>query len=134
MSAIVQGKLKATATRVLVTDMEFGEQKTDSGIIIANDDGKTRGIYPRWAKVTDIGVDVDCEYKVGDWVCVEHGRWTRTVKADDGDGAKDYRMIDADAVILYSSEKQSGVSLGNEYADGEHATVDPSDFENIRLG
>lgn len=133
MSAIIQGDLKATSSRILVTDMEFGEQKTDSGIVIASDDGKTRGIYPRWAKVSDIGSDVDCEFKAGDWICIEHGRWTRAVKANGTDGVKDYRMVDADAVIMFSHEKPKSLNIGAEYADGEHATIDPSDFENYQL-
>ena len=50
-----KGKPRAIGNRVLVTDMNFGEQKTQSGLIIASDDGKTRGIYPRWGKVYSKG-------------------------------------------------------------------------------
>ena len=47
----IKGTPRAFGNNVLVTDMHFGEQVTEGGIIIADDDGKTRGIYPRWAKV-----------------------------------------------------------------------------------
>ena len=47
----IKGDLRPVKNRVLVTDMFFGEQKTKGGIIISDDDGQTRGIYPRWGKV-----------------------------------------------------------------------------------
>ena len=42
----MQGSLTAIGNRVLVSHMDFGEQKTAGGLIISSDDGKTRGIYP----------------------------------------------------------------------------------------
>lgn len=108
--------IKALADRIVVTDMHFGEQKTESGLVIANDDGKTRGIHPRWARVHDIGKSVECEFSVGDWILIEHGRWTRSF--DEG-----YRMVDADCILAFSQEKPSGLQLGNEYGDGEAVTV-----------
>ena len=80
----IQGDLTPVKNRVLVRDMYFGEQKTASGLIINNDDGTTRGIYPRWGKVYAIGPTNEDEYKVGDWVLVEHGRWTRGVNMHNG--------------------------------------------------
>ncbi len=38
-------RLGLLVDQVLVTDMQFGEQKTSGGIILGDDDGKTRGIY-----------------------------------------------------------------------------------------
>ena len=43
--------LRPIHDRVLVTEMEFGEQKTSGGIIMPGDDGIARGIHPRWGKV-----------------------------------------------------------------------------------
>ena len=43
--------IKAVGNRVIVSDMEFGEQVTKGGIILRSDDGTTRGIYPRWGRV-----------------------------------------------------------------------------------
>ena len=51
----IKGNLRAIGKRVLVTDMHFGEQVTRGGIIIAGDDGKQRGIDPRWARVYSKG-------------------------------------------------------------------------------
>lgn len=108
--------IRALSDRIVVTDMYFGEQKTQSGLVISNDDGKTRGIHPRWARVHDIGESVNCGFTVGDWILIEHGRWTRKFEGD-------YRMVDADCVLAYSHERPSGLQLGNEYGDGESVSV-----------
>lgn len=122
-------KLRAVGNRVLVKDMHFGEQKTASGLIINNDDGKTRGIYPRWGKVYNKGPDNNDDYKVGDWILVEHGRWTRGIKIETPeDGKIEVRMVEAESVLAYSDEKPSDVYIGAEYSDGQAATIDPSSF------
>jgi co-chaperonin GroES (HSP10) len=126
---MIQGNVTAIGDRVLVTDMYFGEQTTSGGIIIANDDGKTRGIYPRWAKVYDKGPENKDEYNVGDWILIEHGRWTRAMKVQsNGDDAIEIRMVDASNILATSDKRPEGAVIGKEYADGEHATVNPQDF------
>ena len=126
---MIQGNVTAIGDRVLVTDMYFGEQTTSGGIIIANDDGKTRGIYPRWARVYDKGPENKDEYNVGDWILIEHGRWTRAIKVkSDGNDEIEIRMVDADNILAMSDKRPEGAVIGAEYADGEHATVNPQDF------
>ena len=124
----LNGTLRPIGNRVIVSDMYFGEQKTASGLIIRNDDGETRGIYPRWGRVHSKGPDNQDDYAVGEWVLVEHGRWTRGIKIDEGNGEVELRMVEAESILAYSNEKPEGVQIGGEYADGEHATVDPSAF------
>jgi co-chaperonin GroES (HSP10) len=125
----IQAKeIRAIGNRVLVTNMHFGEQKTASGLIIGNDDGKTRGIYPRWAKVYSKGPDNKDEYDVGQWILIEHGRWTRSIKLDVKGEEIEIRMVESESVLAYSDEKPNSISIGAEYADGEHATIDPSSF------
>ena len=124
----IKGTPSAIGNRVLVTDMHFGEQKTASGLIIANDDGKTRGIYPRWARVYSKGPKNNDPYTVGQWVLIEHGRWTRSFKVDTDQGEVEIRMAEAESILGYSDEKPDDVVIGAEYGDGEHATVDPSAF------
>ena len=128
---IIKGNPKAVGNRVLITDMYFGEQKTASGLIINNDDGQTRGIYPRWGKVFNKGPKNNDEYNIGDWVLVEHGRWTRSVKIlTDNNGEVEIRMVEAESILAMSEEKPDDVQLGAEYADGEQATIDPGSFIN----
>lgn len=122
----VKGSVRAINNRVLVSHMHFGEQTTKSGLIIKTDDGTTRGIYPRWGKVYDKGPRNDDPYKIGDWVLVEHGRWTRGVELDD----ITIRMVEAESILAYSETKPEDVQIGAEYKDGEHATIDPSSFVN----
>ena len=122
----VKGSIRAINNRVLVSHMHFGEQTTKSGLIIKTDDGTTRGIYPRWGKVYDKGPLNNDDYKVGHWVLVEHGRWTRGVELND----ITIRMVEAESILAYSETKPEDVQIGAEYKDGEHATVDPSSFVN----
>jgi len=82
---VVKGKLIPIRDNVLVTDMNFAEQKTAGGIIVRSDDGKNEGIRPRWCKVWAVGPEQH-EVVVGEWILVEHGRWTRGVTVQDENG------------------------------------------------
>jgi hypothetical protein len=44
------------------------------------------------------------EIQVGQWVCVEHGRWTRGVKIEDLTGEHTIRRVDNDAIMMVSDE------------------------------
>lgn len=132
INTIKAKSIRAVGNRVLVTDMYFGEQKTASGLIISNDDGKTRGIYPRWAKVYAKGPDNKDEFEVGHWILIEHGRWTRGMKIDDGEGEKEIRMVEAESILAYADEKPNDIYIGQEYSNGDSATIRPEDFVNSR--
>lgn len=103
----VTGRIKPLHDKVFVSDMEFGTQKTSSGIYIPSLNGKADGIVPRWGKVWAIGSEQK-EVNIGDWVLVEHGRWTRTVEVEQEDGsALEVRMVDNDAIMMISDEPPS---------------------------
>jgi len=91
-------KLRAILNHVLVTDMEFGEIKTKGGIVLRSDNAKTHGIHPRWGKVYAIGPD-QTDVNIGQWILVEHGRWTRKIKICDEHGEKEVQRVDVDAII-----------------------------------
>ena len=93
MSKVI-GKIRPIRDRVIVSDMHFGEQRSSGGIVILGDDGKDRGIYPRWGKVYAVGPEHKEEFNVGDWVLIEHGRWTRGVLLYDVDSEKKIRIVD----------------------------------------
>ena len=124
----IEGNLRAVGNRVLVTDMHFGEQTTKGGLIIKDDNGSTRGIYPRWGKVYAKGPDNVDEYEVGQWVLIEHGRWTRGILLKNNGIEKEVRMVETESILAMSEEKPEGLQIGSEHADGEHATIDPSSF------
>lgn len=126
----VKGTPRAFGKTVLVTDMHFGEQISKGGIIIADDDGTTRGIYPRWAKVYDKGPDNKDEFNIGDWILITHGRWTRSVAVETPKGNLEIRKVELESILATSKTKPAGLQIGAEYSDGEHASVDPSAFIN----
>ena len=90
--------------RVLVSDMHFGETKTKGGIILVDDDGSESGIHPRWAKVYAVGKDQD-DVKVGEWVMVAHGRWSRALKVKKEGEELEVRMIDENDILLTSDDE-----------------------------
>ena len=96
-------KLRPIADGVIVIDMNFGEQKTQSGLIIQSDNGKTHGIHPRWAQVYAVGNEQQ-DVKVGQWILIEHGRWTRGIKIEDDEGEKIIRRVDTKCMMMVSDE------------------------------
>jgi co-chaperonin GroES (HSP10) len=107
----VEGKIRAIRDHVLITDMEFDEVKTESGIVLPSQDGKDTGIRPRWGKVYAIGPEQK-DVQVGEWIYVEHGRWTRGIKVKDESGEElVIRRVDTDNILLQSDEKPSDIYM-----------------------
>lgn len=115
INTIKAKSIRAVTDRVIVRDMYFGEQTTAGGIVIGNDNGTTRGVYPRWAKVYAKGPLNKDEYDVGDWILIEHGRWTRGLKIELDGEEVELRMVEAESVLCMSKEKPDDVMLGEEY-------------------
>jgi hypothetical protein len=93
--------LRALNSHVLVTDMYFGQRKLGSGIILGNDDGTSEGIRPRWARVFAIGPEQH-DVKVGQWILVAHGRWTRANDIEVEGEKKSLRRVDQNDILLIS--------------------------------
>ena len=108
--SVVKGKLRPLRNTVLVSDMSFEEQTTTSGIVIQSDDGKSHGVKPRWARVWSIGPEQN-EVKLGEWIYIEHGRWTRGIKVEEDGKEIVIRRVDTDAVLLQSDEKPNDVYI-----------------------
>jgi len=96
-------KIKAIKDDVLITDMDFGEITTKSGIVLRSDDGKHHGIKPRWGRVYKIGPEQKT-VNIGQWILVEHGRWTRKIKINDGDKELEIQKVDNDSIIAVSDD------------------------------
>ena len=90
--------------RVLVSDMHFGETKTTGGIILTDDDGTESGIHPRWAKVYAVGKEQD-DVRVGQWLLIAHGRWSRALKVKKDGVELEVRMIDENDILLVSDDE-----------------------------
>ena len=120
-------KIRALHDDVLVQDMDFGEQTTAGGIIVKSDDGKVHGIKPRWGQVYKVGPN-QTDVHPGQWILIEHGRWTRKIKIDDGDGAKEIQKVEVKSILAVADEKPNDFYLGTEYGHGASATIRPEDF------
>jgi hypothetical protein len=81
--------------------MEFKGRQLNSGVILLNDNGTTAGIRPRWARVYAVGPEQH-DVKVGDWICVAHGRWTRGLDIEDEHGEKTIRRVDPGDIMMIS--------------------------------
>jgi co-chaperonin GroES (HSP10) len=102
-------QIKPILDHVLVSDMNFGEETTESGLILRSDDGKREGVKPRWCRVWAVGPDQK-DVGVGDWIFVEHARWTRGFDYEDSDGKIiDLRMVDNAGIIAVSDQKPADV-------------------------
>ena len=101
--------IQALPNKVLVHNMERGERKTSSGIIIRNDENSSEGVRNRWCQVFSVGEGVD-DIKEGEWILVEHGRWSRGIKVDN----KTLYLVDyPNGVLLASESKPQSDSFGN---------------------
>ena len=93
--------LTACKGKVLVTNLDTGEQKTAGGIILKNDNGKLSGVHSRWAKVYSVGEDIT-DIKPGEWILVAHGRWSRTINVD----GVSLNLVDYPNGVLCSSDER----------------------------
>ena len=119
--------IKALSKDVLVIDMDMGEQKTAGGLVIQSDDGKAHGVKPRWAEVYRVGSEIDF-VKEGQWVLIEHGRWTRKIKIDDGEGEKEFQKVETKSIIAVADQKPNDFYIGKEFSNGSSMDIKPEDF------
>jgi co-chaperonin GroES (HSP10) len=107
------GTFKPLRDGILVNNMEFGEQRTEGGIIILSDDGKSGGIHPRWGKVIAIGPEQQ-DVSVGQYVLVAHGRWSRGFKLN----GETVRTVDPNDVLGIQDQEPASIYK----ASGGHQT------------
>jgi co-chaperonin GroES (HSP10) len=96
-------KLIPLGDNVIVSDMKFDERISNGGIVLLNDDMKSAGIRPRWARVYAIGPDQK-DISVGQYILISHGRWTRGIKIEDEEGEKTIRKVDNKDVLMVSDD------------------------------
>jgi len=125
----VTGKIIPIRDNVLVTDMNFDQRISKGGIVLPSDDGKSEGVRHRWCRVWAIGPEQQ-DVKVGEWILVEHGRWTRgvTVELEDGTDIT-MRRIDLKGILMVTDENPGDNTFG-VHSKVEHQTFDPSTFSS----
>jgi co-chaperonin GroES (HSP10) len=108
----ITGTLNPLKDKVFVTDINFDEEVTTAGIVLKSDNGKGEGVKPRWGRVWAIGPEQK-DVKVGEWILMEHARWTREFQheAEDGTITK-LHMADLNAIMLVADEKPHSVQRG----------------------
>jgi hypothetical protein len=90
---------------IFCTHLEGRIQKTKGGIIIPDDNMKAHGIKARWCRVWRVGPDVTAVVP-GQWVYVEHGRWTNRIELQLPEGQVDTWKIDPAAILLVSDDEE----------------------------
>lgn len=105
--------LKPLHDSIIVSDMEFDERLSNGGIVLLNDDMKSSGIRPRWGKVYAVGPEQK-EIKIGQYILISHGRWTRGVKIEDSEGEKTIRKVDNNDILLVSDEPVNDYTMSDK--------------------
>ena len=118
-------QLKPLHDSVIVSDMTFDERLTTGGIVLLSDNGKSTGIRPRWGRVYAVGPDQK-DIRVGTWVCVEHGRWTRGIEIEDENGKQTLRRVDPKDVMMESNEKPADVT----FSQAIHVEAKPTHMQH----
>lgn len=112
---IPRDKFKPIGSHIIVSDMKFEHRITHGGIVLLNDDMKSAGIRPRWAQIYAIGSEYDGdELKVGDWILISHGRWTRGIDIEDESGKRTLRRVDPNDILLISDEPVNDLTMSDK--------------------
>ena len=82
----------------------FGEQVSAGGVIYQEKDGTSEAIRPRWFEVTHVGPE-QVDVKVGQYVLVDQGRWTRGIDFYHTMRKEDFvYRLDTDALLVISDD------------------------------
>tara|TARA_R110000803_G_scaffold45897_1_gene96431 strand:- start:793 stop:1218 length:426 start_codon:yes stop_codon:yes gene_type:complete len=103
---------------IIANEMTFSSRQLNSGVILLADDGKTDGIRPRWCQVYAVGPK-QTDVKVGQWILVEHGRWTRGVHVEIEGEKLTLRRIDGSAAMMVSDEYPDNMETISQAVHGE---------------
>ena len=80
--------------------------------MLLNDNGKSSGIRPRWGRVYAIGPEQQ-DVRVGEWILVAHGRWTRGLDIEDDSGKHTIRKIDPKDILMSADERPADVTFSD---------------------
>ena len=118
-------QLRPLKDSVIVSDMIFDVRISTGGIIIPNDNGKSTGIRPRWGQVYAVGPDQQ-DVLPGQWVCVEHGRWTRGIDIEDESGKITVRRVDPKDIMMVSDQQPDD----NTFSTAIHVEAKPTHMQH----
>ena len=108
-------KLTFLKDHIIVSDMKFDQRVTSGGIILMDDDKKSSGIRPRWAKIYGLGPDVaDPDLQIGKYILISHGRWTRGITVETPLGEVTLRKVDPGDILLVSDEPMEDETMSDK--------------------
>lgn len=120
-----RNQLKPLNDVVIVGEMTFTERFTNTGIVLLSDNGKSSGIRPRWGQVYAVGPDQK-DVRVGEWVCIAHGRWTRGIEVEDENGKQTLRRVDPKDILMSTDEQPDDLT----FSDAVHVEAAPSHMQH----
>jgi co-chaperonin GroES (HSP10) len=96
--------IKPLPKRILAELLGLEQRVTASGIIVQGENGKDRGIRPRWAKVHLVGEGIDW-VQPGQYLLVAHGRWSRQFECEhNGQKLKLVHLDNAECLCIQDEE------------------------------
>ena len=123
----IEGKIVPIRDNILITDMNFDARISAGGIVLPSDDGKSEGVRHRWGRVWAVGPEQK-DVEVGEWILLEHGRWTRGVTVVEEDGTEiTIRRADTNAILMVTDENPGDNTFG-KHSKVSHAEFDPASF------
>ena len=100
---------------IVVSDMKFDQRITQGGIILMDDDKKSAGIRPRWAKIYGLGPEQnDPQLEIGKYILIAHGRWTRGITVETPLGKETLRKVDSNDILLISDEPMDDETMSTQ--------------------
>ena len=100
---------------IIVSDMHFDERISKGGIISMDDDKKSSGIRPRWAKIYGLGPEQDDpQLEIGKYILISHGRWTRGITVETPMGKQTLRKVDPNDILLVSDEPMEDETMSDK--------------------
>lgn len=98
--------IEVAKDKIAVIEMDnTDERRLGSGIIVPGEKFNDRAIHPRWCKAYKVGSEIK-DVSEGEWLLVEHGRWTYGVDTTDDNG-NDIKVwiIDYQGIMLACDER-----------------------------
>jgi hypothetical protein len=58
---------------------------------------------------------------VGEWILIEHGRWTRTIELEEEDGSiTELRRVETNAIMMSADERPGDVDIRHTIGAGSN--------------